>query len=248
MVVSNRETHALEDLGLSVHGRAGPEWCCDCPACGKESHLHFNPEKRVGHCKVCDFSGTHIDIAAKIVESEWDRPTGEHLERLTEWRGLEPHVIAGSPLGFRDGQCALVSRDKAGWPRDVRRCSIDDKWMSFPGAKVTLFGAEQLADKGRGDHFVYLCEGEWDAIALDGALTDANRPGVVLASPGAGTFKQEWGDWCAGRRVIVLYDNDDAGAAGEQRVAKVLRRTARSVQFHVWDKDLPNKYDISNLI
>ena len=37
---------------------------------------------------------------------------------------------------------------------------------------------------------------------------------VVVAVPGANTFKEEWVEFFAGRSVYLLYDNDHAGPGG----------------------------------
>lgn len=241
-------TGDLQGLGLEVQGTSGDEACCDCPFCGKEGHFHYNEAKQVGHCKVCEASPTAIGIAGHLVEKEWDIPSGKSLSDLAKWRGLPQEAFTSSTLRVQAGTYALVCKDRFGKVYDVRRCSLRGKWFSLPGARVTLFGAEQLAEDDRRDQVHYLCEGEWDAIAMGYALRAASKSGVVLGVPGASIFKEPWGDWLAGRRVVVLYDNDASGAAGEQRVAKVLRHRASSVRFHRWPAEAPDGFDISDLI
>ena len=245
---TRRNFEFLTELGLRRHKSAGLEHCCDCPSCGKERHFHYNEAKCVGHCKVCGEGLSYLETAAQIVQNEWSSPNESDLEQLSKWREIPSAAFTGTDLKAQAGMFALICRSNTGKAVDIMRCKFGSKWKSAPGASVCLFGAQQLADNSRTDDPHYLCEGEWDALAMDYALKQSGKPGVVLAVPGANVFKPHWAEWLGGRRVIVLYDNDAPGAAGERRVAAALRHTADSVQFHVWDAALPEKYDISDLI
>jgi hypothetical protein len=71
-----------------------------------------------------------------------------------------------------------------------------------------LYGLQRLGEKRRSGQDVFLCEGPFDAIALDSAMTQEERANnIVVAMPGR--FDKHWQKWFAGRRpgpthLIVL--------------------------------------------
>src|SRR5262249_15116475 len=68
---------------------------------------------------------------------------------------------------------------------------------------------------------VLLCEGPFDALALDYSIGPQNRPKyVIVAVPG--TFKEEWAQYFRGRKARLFFDNDDAGRKLTEKVAKLL--------------------------
>jgi len=82
----------------------------------------------------------------------------------------------------------------------------------------------------------FVCEGESDRLALLQAglesVTQANGTAVV-AVPGAKNFDPSWAKLFAGREVILVFDDDDAGKAGAEKVAGILAPWAARVR--VWD-------------
>lgn len=86
---------------------------------------------------------------------------------------------------------------------------------------------EVLASSGR----VYFTEGEKDADNLAGrGLTATCNPFGALTGKGARGWSSTWGDALKGRDVVALQDNDAAGAAHVQTVAKGLQGVARSIR------------------
>ena len=63
-------------------------------------------------------------------------------------------------------------------------------------------------------------------------MTQANGTAVV-AVPGAKNFDPSWAKLFAGREVILVFDDDDAGKAGAEKVAGILAPWAARVR--VWD-------------
>lgn len=80
--------------------------------------------------------------------------------------------------------------------------------------------------------WVFLCEGETDFITAHQARLDATFGGAVLVTStgGAGTWKSDWNPLFAGKHVALLYDVDDAGRHGAERIAQTLYPIAASVR------------------
>lgn len=153
---------------------------------------------------------------------------------------------------------------------------------SNPDVFHTLFGLNpDLYDADK--ETIYLTEGCWDAMALwetlgklkwtDGEgseLTVTSNREVsllaaanVLAVPGCTTFRQQWLDIFAGKRVVLLYDNDHpredngkvvlgGGCRGMQGVARMLlgaKRPPAEISYLHWgdsgyNGELPSGYDV----
>ena len=116
-----------------------------------------------------------------------------------------------------NGRWLIPVRNLKGTVVDLRVYRIGKKAISTKGCKVGLFGSEQLSDQKRKSENVYVCEGEFDAMALDWLLRKIGQKGICVAVPGAGTFKKEWAPWLAGRRVVLCYDNDEPGRRGSKK-------------------------------
>lgn len=112
------------------------------------------------------------------------------------------------------------------------------------GCKQALYGADALPSSCS----VFITEGESDALAvraafwafLDGWAHDSpadfpapdNVP-LVVGKPDAGTFKPTWADAMHGKDVTLIADADDAGRAGAEKTAAVLR-AAGACRVFVW--------------
>lgn len=90
------------------------------------------------------------------------------------------------------------------------------------------------------DAIVYFCEGEKDADRLASlGLVATTNPG------GAGKFTREMAAALAGRRVVVLQDNDEAGKNHVAGVLAILEGVTPSAAALLLD-DLPPKGDVSD--
>lgn len=243
----------LVSLMLQVSKVVGDELACECPYCGKPDHLYLNLEKLAFKCQRCGESGNHIELAAHLVETHLDPINQEQLEILADHRRLpteafESHDIRWSP---KRKSYVITVRNFLGRPVDIRSLNslkIKEGFRSAPRAKTCLYGADQLKDTDRKDELVVLVEGNHDKIALDYVLKKAGVSAIVLAVPGAGTFKKEWATWLKGRDVVVIYDHDTAGFNGELKVRATLKSITKSLRFHRWEEDRPDGFDVNDLV
>lgn len=97
------------------------------------------------------------------------------------------------------------------------KCGKKNKYRQVKGSEPALFGANTLA----GRRAVFACEGEFDAMLAhqEGRVYG----GVFTTTSGAG---KDWHDeWTAhlldAERIIALYDNDEAGAKGTEKLAHI---------------------------
>jgi hypothetical protein len=59
----------------------------------------------------------------------------------------------------------------------------------------------------------------------------------AAASPGAGSYQEDWNTWFeSARRVFVCFDADQAGRKGSYRTAQIIGSRARQVEYPIPDK------------
>lgn len=116
-------------------------------------------------------------------------------------------------------------------------------WFAEQGSKRWAFedgGPDLLGDTDA--EIVYLCEGEWDMMALHEYKLCAVTP-----TGGAGAFKPEWAKRFQGKQVNILYDNDKAGRNGAANAARVLSNEAATIKVVQWN-DLEEGEDLSDFL
>ena len=233
--------------GFTKHGvrfnpeLAGNQGVADCPFCGKEGKFYANSENRLWDCKRCGRKG---NFGAFLQETFVCRyATGISDKVFRKWADyrrlpIESFSRISQYLGSDENRLVFPIYDHNRKIIDLRIAEQNKKVFSTPTVKTGLFGLFQLLLNSDKSDPVYICEGEWDAIAMNWLLWKAGRKGAVVGTPGANVFKTEWLPAFSGRKVVVLYDNDQAGIYGEIRVAEMLTGTATSIQHLHWPADL----------
>ena len=101
--------------------------------------------------------------------------------------------------------------------------------------KVSLVGP-----KPTDDSVLWLCEGEWDAMACWEATKGKQN---VLAMTGASSFPQHCIELVQNRDVRVIMDHDKAGFDGGQRLFRMLQHSCSRLRFVHWPSDTKKGYD-----
>jgi hypothetical protein len=224
-------------------------WVGDCPLCGKERHFFCDVDKTVWDCKVCGASGNHISFLTAICKMNSDRATKKQWTELSQHRHLPISVLKEAGLGYDGFHWLVPCASPRGVIHDVRRYDPETKMMmSTAGCKVQLWMGDKLAEAPEGTR-VWLCEGEWDAIAMMWLLKEMEvDDDVVVAVPGAAVFKSHWADLFRNKQVITCYDADNAGDMGTDRAIRNLAGVARAVKHVSWPVGRPTGWDIRDHI
>lgn len=222
----------------------------------KPDELRFGTN---GSLSVCIKRGTWYDHEAgegggvlDLVMRERRGSKGEALEWLRQQFGLAPvekphpfaapRIVATYPYTDEAGEVLFeVVRFQ---PKDFRQRRPDGMggWSwSVKGIKPVPYRLPALAAAAP-DAVIYVVEGEKDVEALA-------RLGLVATcnAGGAKKWPKALTPYFAGRHVIILPDNDDAGREHARVVAKALRPSAASVRVLVLPS-LPEKGDVSDWI
>lgn len=246
--------HILEFFGFEKAGTSGAEVYGDCIFCGKTNKLYVNEEKEVFECKTCSQSGNKYSLMSKLLRNARTATSDAMYRKLAKNRKLPFEVFKDSGMAY----CPLSQSWLIPYfgidtlsPINLRHWNYTQKGIrSIKGTTNTLYGLETLGNDDTTT--VFLCEGEWDAIALSYCCShsddEAHNSAAVVAVPGASTFKREWAPYFLGKDVYVLYDADDAGQRGVEKAVEILGQSARSVHVLVWGPEAPSGADIRDLI
>lgn len=237
------QQHGFEQQGEASGGNIFGR----CPLCGKDKHFYIKPEQKVWDCKRCGHKGgfqTFLDaaFAAATEAVPLDAITG-----LARDRGLDPKTLNHFHVGYNSHTESFIIpildiTGKRVW--DLRLYK-NKKLLSTAGCHVGLFNWGALDEE---KDTVYVCEGEWDGMALWEARKMAKAdPAAIVAVPGAGTFKADWITSFKGKKVRVLYDNDKAGREGSLKLYNVLKALADDLQFLQWPEDTGEGFDVRDL-
>lgn len=238
----------FEAHGVVFTGESDDQLIGTCPFSQKEGKFYVNRRTWLWDSKTTGLSGNVASFLRRVSEGYVSHMTPELMERLAKDRQLPLAAFADWEIGWDPAH-----RNYTLPVRDVNNRVIDIRWYrpghrikSTPSATVGLLGAHHL--NGALDSRIYLCEGEWDGIAMAWMLRRAKKPGIAVAVPGAGVFKPEWIPWFAGREVYSVYDHDEAGEQGEQVLMRRLFTTAQRLWYTHWPGNLPSGFDLRDWV
>lgn len=247
--MSNTRLWWLQEIGLDIRDRTNTELICVCPFCGNErNHFYANSERWVYDCKKCGAKGDYLALMVRLAMNLAEEFDDEALATLAEDRQLPPAAFDGYGFGWTGRLFTLPIRGADGAIQNVLRYKPGDAPRSAPGCKIGLFGAQDLADPSRREEPVYVVEGPWDKIAFDWLRLTVGQEGIVTAVLGAGQLPSAQIGLFRDRKVLIIHDNDEAGAKGEARIAAKLAGVANSLAVFQWaDNDKPGM-DIRDII
>lgn len=188
---------------------------------------------------------------------------------LTQTRGLTEETITKHQLGWADGSLKIhlghkgfknedivktglmtqhgtdffyghitIPYHNTGSVVQIRGKEIGGKYLTPPGQQSKLFNP----DVAWGADEICITEGEFDALVL----TQLGFPSVGV--PGATAWKDEWNRYVEkAKRVFIVFDNDNAGQKGSEKVARIIGPRSRIVTMPEPEPNRP-KVDPSEFI
>ena len=240
-------TKGFETYGVQFNGKSGNQSYGNCPFCGKENKFYVNIASALWDCKVCGKRGNFTTFLSEVYQRTLGEMSEGFLRKLSIDRQLPLKALHPWKLGKYENKYVLPVRNERGLIQDLRTYVIGQKMKSTIGCNVGLLNVETLV-KTPSSIPVYICEGEWDGMALNWLLNFLKVSGVIVAIPGAQIFKREWIIHFQEREVYCCYDNDEAGRNGELMVQERLTGVAKSISYLHWQEELPDGYDIRDVI
>lgn len=242
-----------------------------CPWCGKEGKFYLNTATSQWDCKSCGEAGNSSSFLLKLWEESKASTRVADLVELAEERKLFNHTTLskwGVVRSFLTDEWLLPGYSHTGSLRQLYRYTVVDgrmRLLATPGLPLTLYGIPLFKPE---EQVTWICEGPWDAMALWEVTRHLGKTAFnVLAVPSCSTWQGRWGQYAAGRNIVLAYDNDHprphpktgklippAGLAGMQRVAGLLRQSSTPpASIHYlkwgnegdgWNPNLPTGYDV----
>ncbi|MDD4270175.1 MAG: DUF3987 domain-containing protein [Thermoguttaceae bacterium] len=231
-----------------------------CPRCGGNDRFRFSNLDGNGscYCNQCFKAGNGGDgLAALQWLRGWDFPTaktelakylGVNLGNGRGTNGNGRRAGGGGKIvktyDYRDESGTLLFQVCRIEPKDFRQRRPDGRggWTwSVKGIRTVPYRLPELVAEP--ERPVVVAEGEKDCDNL------ARIVGVLATcnAGGAGKWNEEHAKHLAGRRVVILPDNDERGQQHAQQVAASLYGLAESVRI-VDLPGLPPKGDVSDWI
>lgn len=245
-----KELVFMHQHGVDFLKETDTQAVADCPFCNASEKFYANKEKKTFDCKVCGVKGGYQTFLRRVLEecSEVTKTNKNFLKPLAEEKSLNIDVLKKLGVVFNPVSNAflvpIVSADKK-TVQDLRIYK-DKKTLSTSGCNVGLWGWEDLNDFDK----VFICEGEWDKVAMH-QLLDSHKWGgevCVVAVTGANIFKQEWASLFRGKEVYCFYDNDKAGREGANKAHNVLSTVASKVLYLHWNEGTVEKFDVRDFM
>jgi hypothetical protein len=214
-----------------------------------ESHpsAHVNVKSRTFHCKVCNQGHSEVTLITKLFDTTFGNATrlsklfnnDETLEQWTEYTNLTPEGIElGKSLGISENvlkelHVANNTPDTLMFPVFLKGKLIDirsytpngsPKVKSRPGALTGEIIPLDLWQHEPLNKTTLICAGEKDmATTRSHGFNAITLTGGEMSLPFSPRFFKD-------RKVVILYDNDDAGRLGASKLATYLLDYCKSVK------------------
>jgi hypothetical protein len=223
-----------------------------CPFCGNKDHFFINllDKNRRWDCKKCMEAGGYLMFLQK--KAEYNHTflksiAGKRvLDSFCKDRALDAKTILDSKIGY-DPFLEHYTLPVYGVNGNILNLKIKKgkTFIGTSGCNQELYGLSVLNQHAEN---IYLCEGEWDCLALREAFRKVNDTlSQVVAVPGAGILKTTWIPWFNKKNATLCYDNDHAGKTGMEKAIKLLSPVVKELSFIHWPEELPSGFDIRDL-
>lgn len=229
---------------------SGSEWKARCirPELHKNMDAHpslrINEVKGTFFCDVCKISGwlynpefaknnsNHkkplLDI--KPISSDLDRwlkTEGKSTPKAFEHFGIGEGELNGE-------RCLIIPLGNCQKLYFWNRPDKHKRWKHYPNGKGVLAGNLSGSE-------VIITAGEWDFFSL----WERGFKNIITSTTGEGNFPEDKLSLINGKNVTLAYDNDGAGKAATERMAKKLDGIANSVKSIDWlDTGLQETEDV----
>ena len=188
------------EFGNSNNGTDYPTYC---PFSEKENKLYVNSETGVWKSFTADTQGNVLTFLHDFYDLCLQHTDISDLIPVADDRQLPVDAfineMAFNPM---NGSYLIPNKNYQGKVNNLTSWRPKSKKpLKVPGQSIGLIGLEGL--EGNSDP-IYLCEGEWDVLAMKWLLKKTNTPGLVMGVPGALTFKDVWIEYFQ-RKVVHVF-------------------------------------------
>lgn len=220
-----------------------------CPFCAKEKHFFIHAEKKLWNCKKCGKEGGYQKFLQEVntqcmIPEKTSLGIGARLTALSNNRGIQKETFRHFEIGIHPVTAKYIlpvwNQDHT-ILHDLATYDIGEQLLNAPGSNVMLYNIWNLFEDGE----IWLCGGQFDTWAMHEILEGKDN---CLGSPGETTFKRDWLSYFSTRVVNIIYDQDEAGTLGMNKVEHLLKDIPGQRKYIHWAKSFPGGgYDVRDL-
>lgn len=238
---------------------------CPFPECGKpDGHFYVSVSSGQWDCKFCGRNGNIYTFMSQLLHQHQRIMTEKDYAWLEKKR---PGISAKSfkhygVCRFGPSSVLLPSLSYTEKVRDLpsilnlpiwREVSEENgviyKVLNPPIVSSALFGLQFW--KARSP--VYVCEGQWDVMALHSLTSKIKlkQPINIIGVPGTTNFPQKYLSYLSGVDVYILFDNDAAGLTGQDKLIATISNEGvvpRSIHSMSWPAHYDTGFDVRDLV
>lgn len=198
----------------------------------KHWYLSTTDDQYLDLCRIRKFG---IDVPVlKELQLAYNRTTEEWL--IPSWAKDSAHTGIVNLYRYSDAY-------------DERSGQMRKAILSGPGFKHHSYGGHRVRHGAQRP--IWVLEGHWDYLAFVTLLHRTNQAGSIdaVAAPGAGTFPASDLDMFNGRKVVIVFDNDEPGQRGkDQLLTNMHKHGVAPLSLHTlkWPADLPSGFDVND--
>lgn len=233
--------------GVTFTKMVGNEAVGMCPFTHKPDKFYVNVTNLMFDAKAAGESGNLTTFLTLMHKTYMEDMTPHQWKKLTENRRIPKAAFDEWDIGWTGDAFALPMYTKSGNVMNIRLWKPSAKGMfSTARCNLGLYGFQHL--HANPDLPAFICEGEWDAMALDWVLMTAGVEAVVVGVPGALTFNEQWPTLFRNREVTLMYDADEPGRKGASKAFKLLRGNVNKLRVLHWPDETPDGWDVRDEI
>ena len=235
--------------GVEFSETSNAQWRGTLPWDEKRGKFYANPKTGQWDHKLSGEKGNAITFLGMTADWYEGQVTPKLFRKLSKLRGLPIEAFKGIRLGHDGDNYMIPVVSAKGTIRDIRRWNPDvGRIMSTKGCKTQLYGIDSLVKLKPGTR-VWICEGEWDRIALRWWLKELGfKRDRTVGLPGATTIKEEWIPFFRGMDVIDVHDNDEPGDKGASKVRELFFKAKIPIRYVNWPEHWPDGWDTRDYI
>lgn len=237
----------------------------DCPSFGQgKQKFTMNRQTAEWRCFVCGKQGNHVTFIREIHRNSLEQTTDHQRHELRKLRkyaiDIDEIVEMQLALNPLTNEWSLPAWNVEG--KIVNLYSYREQFDPLTGKKfMQIQASPSFSHIPYGIHLLrsapqrklWVMEGHWDYLAIMGLMRrlKLRNDHDIVAAPGAGTFPSRYLSMFNGRSVILAFDNDQAGEAGQESMLQAMAKSGTmplTVQCIRWPEALPAKFDVSDVI
>ncbi len=244
---------------LPSHNDRHPSWSCDnetgqwiCHSCGESGNMYTlakslnlsNPEQYLTSDSKESSAPRNGEIRPLIIEDVPSIMPSSKLEKLkSKFYAQLPQELVDN-FNTHDGCIGVDDNHRLTfhYPDGIKHHKgVNGEkpyWHESSTNRSCQIFLEHRLDSYPKDKPLYILEGEKDTMA-----TPLN---CVSFSAGAGSIPTSITALLGFETIIIVYDNDDPGYSGANKLAERIKREAPSIAVKIakWDESLPEGYDV----